>query len=399
MDFNIGNTLSNLPSLKDATASVSSGIQKASDYATAGAAKLKAEAISMLQSKGMLGKFDNVSKDLKIATVDNRYLIVDPNTNQSIAVVGNTPSVGTPASMYADGNNDRTAELKVVLTASPSGYNGMDDVVVFDVMPSITEARSVTYKSFTPQHHPGEIMKYEASGARDWNISAKLISRTVDEATWNLNIINMIRGWTMPFYGEGTASNAGTDSYLGAPPPIITLKAYGERMIGPVKCVLTNYSWDFPNDIDYIQANSTGGAKVPFPVILTVTLSLKETWSPAEFSGFDLMAFKQGDMEAAYKAFTSKAPMMTPPPTTTANVAQPENEARTTAGKVAAEAAAAANYNQTESTILLNKMNAAAASATAAANTAAINRPPMWSGQDPIAEGMANIKGTKNGWQ
>jgi hypothetical protein len=384
MDFNIGNTLSNLPSLKDATASVTGSIQKAADYATAGAAKLKAEAVGMLQSKGLMGKFDSVSKDLKIAERDNRYLLIDPNTSQEVAVVGNSPAVGTPASMYSDGNEDRTSQLKVTLYANPPVGNGLEDVIVLDVMPSITENRSVSYKSFTPQHHPGEIMKYESTGARDWGVSAKLISRTVEEASRNLVIINILRAWTMPFYGEGTANDGRLGSYLGAPPPIITFKAYGEKMIGPVKCVLTSYNWDFPNDIDYIQANAVDPAdssritKVPFPVIMTITLALKESWSPAEYSGFNLTAYKNGDMEKAFAPFTARAPASSPPPSNTANASDSADGSDNRFARQEAPAEQA--------------MWANASAARVLRQGAILPADPIWAGTDAIAQAQSKIK-------
>jgi hypothetical protein len=58
-----------------------------------------------------------------------------------------------------------------------------------------------------------------------------------------------------------------------------------------------------------------------------------------------------------------------PPPAATANAASDVDgsDARFSRQEASAEAAAAANYNQTESTILLNKMNDKAASLKAAA--------------------------------
>jgi hypothetical protein len=99
----------------------------------------------------------------------------------------------------------------------------------------------------------------------------------------------------MPFYGTGN-SDPNLQQYLGAPPPILTLTAYGAQMIGPVPCVMTNYSWTFPNDCDYIPTSDGS----PFPVILDVNITLKESFSPAEYSSFDLSSYKRGDMQGAF---------------------------------------------------------------------------------------------------
>jgi hypothetical protein len=199
-----------------------------------------------------------------------------------------------PADAVVAFGENRTREFKVTISQSPEVEGGMNTVVL-EVMPTIQENRGAQYDSFQPLHHPGEILKYKFTSNRSWGINAKLIARTVEEATTNLLIVNTIRSWAMPFYGDGT-SNSSTMRYLGAPPPILTLSAYGEQMIGPVKCVLENYSWDWPNDIDFIRTEDD----YPFPVVLSINLTLKESWSPSEYSGFDLVAYRNGNLPAAY---------------------------------------------------------------------------------------------------
>lgn len=182
-----------------------------------------------------------------------------------------------------------TNDLKVSIKQFPE-IDGSPNELVFNVMPKIDENRSVDYEQITPVGHPGAILKYKNSSIRTWDVSGRLISRTMLEATLNLALINMIRAWAMPFYGAGTGESL--PDLLGAPPPILTLKAYGNRMIGPVKCVLKSYRWSFDNALDYIDTE--GGT--PFPVILDINLTLDEAWSPAEYSGFNIVKYKNGDL-------------------------------------------------------------------------------------------------------
>jgi hypothetical protein len=100
----------------------------------------------------------------------------------------------------------------------------------------------------------------------------------------------------MPFYGVGTGADSITKQYLGAPPPILTLKAYGNQMIGPVQCVCLNYNWTWPNEVDYIHTSS----HVPFPVIIDITIALKESYSPAEYSAFSLIEYRNGNLPTAF---------------------------------------------------------------------------------------------------
>ncbi len=273
---NLGQVV-NVPSLSAITSSaLNTGASSILNYATQNfklptASLLTAEAAAKVNDTGQTSNFKSVS-------LNSPYL---SQSQQS----------GVPANLIATTNDTETNELKVTIRQLPE-ISGSPNELVFNVMPRIDEAGSADYEQLALIHHPGAIQKYRNSSARTWGISGRLVSRTSEEASTNLAIINMIRAWRMPFYGEGTAANQETSRMLGSPPPILTLSAYGPSMIGPVKCVLTNYNWNFDNALDYIPTLEGN----PFPVILDISLSLVEAWSPIEYSGFNLMKYKMGDL-------------------------------------------------------------------------------------------------------
>lgn len=196
--------------------------------------------------------------------------------------------------------------------------------VLFRVMPTINEGRQAAYDDVLMPHHPGLIAKYNHTGPRTWSIgNIKLISRTIAEADENQQIINTLRGWLMPYYGYGTENS--TPELLGAPPDILEFTAYGDHNIGKIPVVLESLGWDWPNDVDWIH--TSGGE--PFPVILNIgSLTLKEAWSPREYSGFDLSAYRKGDLSNAYYPVIipkiGTAPETTPA-TLTSDVSQANN--------------------------------------------------------------------------
>ncbi len=171
--------------------------------------------------------------------------------------------------------------------------------VTFDVTPDLQETRNATYEEVGITHHPGQILRYKTTGPRTWTVTAKLISRTPAEASKNLVSLNLIRSWVMPYFGSGTAETS--KDALGAPPDILQLSAYGKQMIEPHPVVLESYNTTFPTDIDYIHTEpNEDGEKIPFPVILNITLNLKEAWSPKEFSKFDLSDYRKGNLQDAF---------------------------------------------------------------------------------------------------
>lgn len=283
---------------------ISSAVDQAfSDFRLPSSTQLQAEAAEKLKSTGNADSFTSVSGEVSIIEENGQVIAASTSTGERLRVIGETTDQALPSS-FIGATEDKTNEFKVILSAMPQISFGANleknllDKFTLSVMPTISESRSASYKSFSPLHHPGEILKFENTSARQWSITGKLISRTVEEASLNLQIINTIRSWVMPFFGEGTFANMMTKPYLGAPPPIITLSAYGTKTIGPVKCVLESYSWDWPNDVDYLPTNE----REPFPVIVNISLQLKEAWSPAEYSGFDISSYRQGILSSAFRS-------------------------------------------------------------------------------------------------
>jgi hypothetical protein len=226
--------------------------------------------------------------------------VLSAEADAKVASENFKPGSGVSASTLPSGSDgDKTIDFKVKLTAKPTVSDGGINQITFEVMPNISETQSAEYDSISPLHHPGEMQKYKTTRGRAWSLEARLISRTIEEATTNLAYINLLRSWVMPFYGKGTQKTL--PKMLGSPPPIITLSGYGDTMIGPVACVLETYNWRWPNDVDYIKTE-TG---LPFPVIVDVSLSLKESWSPDEFSNFDLVSYRKGDLKSAFTGSTA----------------------------------------------------------------------------------------------
>ena len=290
-----------------------SAAQKVYNFVSPSSATKETEALSKLASQGSMPDFSSVSRGITLGT-DSLGVTTAKDAAGNIVGSVTNPQANLPANLAPTGDDNTTQQLKVTLTQEPA-YADVKNQVVLDVMPTISESKSATYQPFNPNQHPGEILKYTGSQSRSWSIEAKLISRDISEADDNLDTVNLIRSWVLPFYGEGTAEDSNTREYLGAPPPIITLSAYGPQMIGPVKCVVENYHVTWPNDVDYIPTSS--GA--PFPVIVTVSISLKESWSPAEYSSFDLLSYRFGSMTNAFN--TGRISNPTPPPPNTASPA------------------------------------------------------------------------------
>lgn len=176
--------------------------------------------------------------------------------------------------------------------------------VIFNVTPELIESRTISYKTMDPVHMPGQIVSYEKTTNRTFSLTVKIISRTLKEASLNLNKLTLIKSWAMNHYG--VEENINIYGPLGAPPEVLYLSAYAKEStkqnLYQIPTVLISISNTYPSDVDYIETGEilengtiekTG---IPFPTFMTIELSLLEVHSPKDFSKFSLSKFKQGKL-------------------------------------------------------------------------------------------------------
>lgn len=157
------------------------------------------------------------------------------------------------------------AEWKVRLSCHGSQPEGE---VVFEASPIVGEQRGSSWDGYNITHLPTGILSYKNTGSRKFDVQAKLISRTPEEADMHAYYLNLIRSWILPDFG-GT----------GAVPPICRFSVYNNENISRLPVILESYSWTFPDDVDYIHTSTT-----PMPVIGTISITLQEIWSPEEIT-------------------------------------------------------------------------------------------------------------------
>jgi len=224
--------------------------------------------------------------------------------NQTVnAFSGSNPSSSQLAGVTRSNTPNENNQNKTIITLKT--YSQQDrQVIKFLANPMISDSRDASYDSISVSHHPGEILKYKSTNSRTWALNnIKLVSRTAAEATENLKKLNMIRSWVMPYYGQGTAENF--DLMFGAPPPVLIFSAYGSSNIDEHPVVLLSYNFAYPNDVDYIECQTDTEAGImsgtPFPILCDISITLKESFSPAQFSGFNLSEYRNGKLSSAYR--------------------------------------------------------------------------------------------------
>jgi hypothetical protein len=124
------------------------------------------------------------------------------------------------------------------------------DGVIFPYTPQITTAYQAKYNAYELTHSNYKGYFYQGSSVGDISINATFTAQDTQEANYLLAVIHFFRSVTKMFYGQDDAA------LRGAPPPLVFLQGLGEYQFNLHPCVVSNFNYTLPPDVDYIRALS-----------------------------------------------------------------------------------------------------------------------------------------------
>jgi hypothetical protein len=122
------------------------------------------------------------------------------------------------------------------------------DGVIFPYTPSIDTAYKAEYDSYNLTHSNYRGYFYKGSYVDAINIRGMFTAQDTSEANYLLGVIHFFRSATKMFYGQ--------DAQRGAPPPLVYLSGLGDYQFNEHPCVISQFNYTLPADVDYIRAQS-----------------------------------------------------------------------------------------------------------------------------------------------
>lgn len=117
--------------------------------------------------------------------------------------------------------------------------------LVFPYTPLITIIHSANYQPIDVVHNNYQYLSYQNSKVEAITLTAKFYLEDSREARYWVAAVHFLRTLTKMSFGES--------SNLGAPPPVVKLKGYGDFVFNDVPVVLQSFSMELPDDVDYIS--------------------------------------------------------------------------------------------------------------------------------------------------
>ena len=163
------------------------------------------------------------------------------------------------------------------------------DGVIFPYTPQIETSYSASYEKYDLVHSNYRGYFYKGSGVNEIQIRGTFTAQDTPEAGYLLAVIHFFRSITKMFYGQ--------DALRGAPPPLVYLTGYGDFQFNNHPCVVSNFNYSLPSDVDYIRAlapNNYGNLFVKrFPSSLLNASRLLDLAAQGVTEGADLLRSAQ----------------------------------------------------------------------------------------------------------
>jgi len=121
--------------------------------------------------------------------------------------------------------------------------------VIWPYTPSIQVSHVANYSTAVLTHSNYSAHFYNNSDVSDITISGEFTVQSIEEGQYLMAAIYFLRASTKMFFGQG--------ANIGNPPPILFLDGYGSHYFPHVPCVITNFTHQLSNDVDYVQVPIT----------------------------------------------------------------------------------------------------------------------------------------------
>mgnify|MGYP003122661667 FL=1 len=144
-------------------------------------------------------------------------------------------------------NNPLASEMQQPVLQPLAEFGGM----VFPITPTILVQHVAHYNAQGLVHTNYPFYAYQNSETMAININGTLPVSNEEEGKYWIATVHFLRTATKMFYGGG-------DALRGSPPPILRLNGYGDYVFPNVPVVITNFTVELGEDVDYIPVEVTG---------------------------------------------------------------------------------------------------------------------------------------------
>jgi hypothetical protein len=125
--------------------------------------------------------------------------------------------------------------------------------IVFPLTPSIILQHQASYNPLAMTHSNYPFYAYQHSEVSSFTVVGDFPVQNYEDAQHWVASLHFLRAVTKMFFGSGANQ--------GNPPPILKFNAYGDNVFKNVPVVVTNFSCELTNNVDYISTTQGSTAR------------------------------------------------------------------------------------------------------------------------------------------
>lgn len=162
--------------------------------------------------------------------------------------------------------------------------------LVWQYTPNIFLSGTAEYNQTLLQGMNYPVNTFVSSRPPDIPVSADFTANDTYEARYLLAIMTFLRVCTKAYFGDAAVASGN----YGTPPPVMLFEYLGDHGFNKVPVVITNYSIQLPDDVDYVPVLvNTEVTHVPSKTNIVITLT--PSYTPHKMRRrFDLDAVRSG---------------------------------------------------------------------------------------------------------
>jgi len=158
--------------------------------------------------------------------------------------------------------------------------------IIFPYTPSISYETKATYSPKNTVHSNYTQNFYQNSSVSPITITGKFTVENDDDAAFLLSMLHLLRTLTK--------MKTGGDMNPGVPPPVCKLSAYGNYMLDNVPVVISSFTHDLPDNVDYFTTSKMSNtinddlANNFVPVISSIKIVCTPVYSRRQMTDFSV---------------------------------------------------------------------------------------------------------------
>lgn len=152
--------------------------------------------------------------------------------------------------------------------------------IIFPYTPTINQQNQVEYGQYDLSHTNYSSAGYNRTRMGNIQVVGDFINQTIDDAKYTLAVMHFIRTASKMHFGVD-------DPDAGTPPPILNFNAYGVMNFKNIPVVITDYTFNYPNNYDYIKisdVNVLDNTEINLPVIMSISIGLMPVYRPGSIT-------------------------------------------------------------------------------------------------------------------